>query len=83
MRGLIRAAVVHLERAVRLDPRSDLAHANLARRVRIGRRDRRCGGAGAEIVRLATYHVAPVLVAGEVYEDLGRSDDAVEHVRRR
>ena len=70
------AARIHLERAAEIDPRSDLARANLARVYEmLGRDDD--AAAEAQITRLADYHVTPVLVAGEVYEDLGRDDDAI------
>ena len=74
------ARVIHLERAVALDSRSDLARANLARVYEWTGRDDDAA-AQAQIVRLSTYHVAPVLVAGEVYEDLGRDDGRDQHVR--
>jgi O-antigen ligase/tetratricopeptide (TPR) repeat protein len=73
---LLDAAIVHLERAVALDERSDLAHANLARVYQLAGRDNDAA-AQAQLTRLAVYHVAPVLLAGEVYEDLGRDVDAV------
>jgi O-antigen ligase/tetratricopeptide (TPR) repeat protein len=74
--ALLTRARIHLERAVELDSRSELAHANLARVYEfLGRDDD--AAAQAQLVRLAVYHVAPVLVAGEVYEDLGRDVDAI------
>ncbi len=73
---LLTRARIHLERAVALDSRSDLAHANLARVYQFIGRDADAA-AQAQLVRLAVYHVAPVLVAGEVYEDLGRDVDAI------
>lgn len=73
---LLNAARVHLERAVDIDPRSDLTRANLARVYELLGRDDDAASQ-AQLVRLATYHVTPVLVAGEVYEDLGRDEDAV------
>jgi O-antigen ligase/tetratricopeptide (TPR) repeat protein len=73
---LLSASIIHLERAVALDGRSDLARANLARVYEFTGRDDDAA-AQAQIVRLSTYHVAPVLVAGEVYEDLHRDADAV------
>ena len=73
---LIEAAVIHLQRAVALDPRSDLARANLARAFQLdGRPDD--AAEQARLTRLATYHVPSVLLAGEVYEDLGRDTDAI------
>lgn len=73
---LLDAARIHLERAAEIDPRSDLARANLARVYEmLGRDDD--AAEQAQLTRLATYHVTPVLVAGEVFEDLGRDDDAV------
>jgi O-antigen ligase len=76
-RFLAEAAVVHLQRAVALDPGSDLAHADLARAYQLaGRRD----DAAAEAAKtryIARNHVQPVLLAGEVYEDLGRMSDAI------
>ena len=73
---LLTRAVVHLERAAELDSRSDLARANLARAYEFAGRDADAAKQ-AQIVRLSTYHVAPVLVAGEVYEDLHRDVDAI------
>lgn len=74
--ALLTRARIHLERAVELDSRSDLARANLARVYEFLGRDADAA-AQAQIVRLSTYHVAPVLVAGEVYEDLHRDVDAI------
>jgi O-antigen ligase/Flp pilus assembly protein TadD len=74
--SLIRAAIVNLEQARRLDPRSDLARANLARAYELAGRDEDAA-AQAQITRLATRHVPPVLAVAEVYEDLGRDTDAV------
>ncbi|TAK65789.1 MAG: hypothetical protein EPO22_04420 [Dehalococcoidia bacterium] len=76
-RSLIDKAIIHLERAVSLDRRSDLAHANLAKAYQLAGRDDDAAGE-ARMARLAIYHVTPVLVAGEVYEDIGRTDDAIE-----
>ena len=73
---LLNSARIHLERAVRIDPRSDLAHANLARVYEMMGRDDDAARE-AQLTRLADYHVTPVLVAGEVYEDLGRESDAI------
>lgn len=73
---LIEQAVVHLRRAVALDPRSDLARANLARALQLGGHPDEAAEQ-ARLTRLATYHVPPVLLAGEVYEDLGRDVDAI------
>ena len=68
--ALLNAARIHLEQAAEIDPRSDLARANLARVYEmLGRDDD--AAAQAQITRLADYHVTPVLLAGEVYEDLG------------
>lgn len=73
---LIDAAVIHLRRAVVLDPRSDLARANLARTLQLaGHADEAADE--ARLTRLSTYHVPPVLLAGEVYEELGRDTDAI------
>jgi tetratricopeptide (TPR) repeat protein len=74
--GLIREAVVNLEQAVRLDPRSDIARANLARAYQLAGRDDDAARE-AQITRLAANHVAPVLAVAEVYEDLGRTEDAI------
>lgn len=74
--ALLTRARIHLERAVELDSRSDLARANLARVYAFLGRDADAA-AQAQITRLSTYHVAPVLVAGEVYEDLHRDADAI------
>jgi O-antigen ligase/tetratricopeptide (TPR) repeat protein len=73
---LLQAATVHLQRAAQIDPRSELAHANLARAYQFAGRDDDAA-AQAQLVRLATHHVAPVLMVGEVYEDLGRDIDAI------
>jgi tetratricopeptide (TPR) repeat protein len=75
--SLIDKAIIHLQRAVSLDHRSDLAHANLAKAYQLAGRDDDAARE-AQIARLAIYHVPPVLVAGEVYEDIGRADDAIE-----
>jgi O-antigen ligase/tetratricopeptide (TPR) repeat protein len=74
--GLLQTAIIHLERAVEIDPRSDLARANLARAYQLAGRDDEAA-AQAQLTRLADYHVTSVLVAGEVYEDLGRDEDAI------
>jgi O-antigen ligase len=74
--ALLTAARIHLERAAQIDPRSDLARANLARVYEMLGRDEDAARE-AQLARLADYHVTPVLVAGEVYEDLGREEDAI------
>jgi O-antigen ligase len=73
---LLDASIIHLERAAALDPRSDLAHANLARVYDLVGRDDDAARE-AQIARLAVNHVTPVLLAGEVYEDIGRDADAI------
>ncbi len=75
--ALIAAAVVHLRRAVALDPRSDLAHANLARAYQLAGRADDAAAEAAKTRYIARDHVQPVLMVGEVYEDLGRQDDAI------
>jgi tetratricopeptide (TPR) repeat protein len=75
-RGLLDAAIIHLERAAELDRYADLPRANLARAYQLAGRDDDAARAAA-LTRLATYHVTPVLFVGEVYEDLGRTDDAI------
>lgn len=76
-RALIDAAIVHLEQAVKLDSRSVLARANLARAYAFAGRDDDAARE-AQLTRLAVHHVPPVLAAGEVYEDIGRENDAIE-----
>ena len=75
--ALIDAAIVHLEQAVRLDPRSDIARANLARAYQLAGRDEDADRE-ANLARLAVYHVPPVLAAGEIYEDMGYDEKAIE-----
>ena len=75
-RALIDAAIVHLEQAVRIDKRSDLARANLARAYQLAGREEDAARE-ANLVRLAVHHVPPVLAAGEVYEDMGYDDEAI------
>lgn len=75
-RTLIDAAIVHLEQAVRLDARSVLARANLARAYQLAGRDEDAARE-AQLTRLSVHHVPPVLAAGEVYEDMGYDADAV------
>ena len=74
--SLIDSAIIHLEQAARIDSRSDIARANLARAYQLAGRDDDAARE-AKITRLATHHVTPVLAAAEVYELLGRDDDAV------
>lgn len=74
--ALIDAAVVHLEQAVKIDPRSDIGRANLAQAYALaGRKDD--AAREAKIVRLAGHHIPPVLAAGEVYETIGMEEDAI------
>ena len=73
---LIDASIAHLQRAVDLDKRSDLAHANLARAYQLAGRNDEAAGEAAKTRIIAQYHVQPVLMVGEVYEDAGRPDDA-------
>lgn len=75
-RSLIDNAIIHFERAVELDKRSDLARANLARAYQLAGRDDEAAEQ-AMVARLTIFHVPPVLVAGEVFEALGREEDAV------
>lgn len=74
--SLIESAVIHLEQAVRIDKRSDLARANLARAYQLAGREEDAARE-AQLTRLAAHHVTPVLAAGEVYELLGREEDAI------
>ncbi|MHB8376799.1 MAG: O-antigen ligase family protein [Dehalococcoidia bacterium] len=76
-RALVDAAVVHLQRAVALDPRSDLAHADLARAYQLAGRGGEAAAEAAKTRYIARDHVQPVLMVGEVYEDLGRQEDAI------
>ncbi|MDP9237522.1 MAG: O-antigen ligase family protein [Chloroflexota bacterium] len=76
-RSLIDNAIVHLKRAVDLDYRSDLAHANLARAYQLGGLDDDAAGEALKTRFIARFHVPAVLVAGEVYERIGRTDDAI------
>jgi hypothetical protein len=70
-RCVARAARGHLE------PRAEMIRGRLARIARVSV----LGGTTMLRIRrshrLADYHVTPVLVAGEVYEDLGRDEDAI------
>jgi len=74
---LIQAAVVNLEQAARLDARSDIARANLARAYQFAGREEDAARE-ARITRLAAHHVPPVLAVAEVYEDMGYDGDAVD-----
>ncbi|MEX0750330.1 MAG: O-antigen ligase family protein [Dehalococcoidia bacterium] len=74
---LLGPAIVHLERAAAIDPRSDIARANLARAYQLAGRDEDAARE-AQITRLAANHVTPVLAVAEVYEDLGYEEEAVE-----
>jgi len=76
-RVLIDNAVAHLQRAVALDERSDIAHADLARAYQLAGDDTRAADEAAKVRVIARDHMQPVLAAGEVYEDLGRTDDAI------
>lgn len=75
--ALIRAAVVNLEQATRLDKRSDIARANLARAYQLAGRQEDAARE-AQIARLAAHHVPPVLAVAEVYEDMGYDDAAID-----
>jgi tetratricopeptide (TPR) repeat protein len=75
-RALIANAVVNLEQAVRLDERSDIARANLARAYQLAGRDEDAARE-AQITRLAANHVPPVLAVAEVYEDMGLEEEAI------
>lgn len=75
-RALLDAAIIHLEQAVKIDPRSDLGRANLAQAYALAGRTEDAARE-AKIVRLAGHHVPPVLAAGEVYESIGMEDDAI------
>ncbi|MBF6600800.1 MAG: tetratricopeptide repeat protein [Dehalococcoidia bacterium] len=77
-RSLIANAVVHLQRAVALDPRSDLAHANLARAYALAGRDDDAAAEAAKTRVIARTNWQPVLMVGDVYEDTGRGDTAIE-----
>jgi tetratricopeptide (TPR) repeat protein len=78
VRPLIDRAIVHLERAVDLDDGSDLAHANLAKAYQLAGRDDDAAKEAQKTRYIAKYHVAPVLMAAEVYEAMGRTDDAID-----
>lgn len=74
--SLIETAIVHLEQAVRLDRRSDIARANLAKAYQLAGREEDAARE-AQTTRLAVFHVPSVLAAAEVYEKLGRDEDAI------
>ena len=74
---MIASAIAHLERAVALDPRSDIAHANLAKAYLFAGRERQAADEAQKTRFIARFHVPPVLAAAEVYEALGLTDDAV------
>jgi O-antigen ligase/Flp pilus assembly protein TadD len=74
--ALISGAIVNLEQAARLDPRSDIARANLARAYQLAGREEDAARE-ANITRLAANHVPPVLAVAEVYEDMGADEDAI------
>ncbi len=76
--ALIEAAVIHLRRAVALDKRSDIAHADLARAYQLAGRPDDAVREAAKTRYIARYHVQPVLMVGEIYEDMGRTDDAID-----
>jgi O-antigen ligase/predicted Zn-dependent protease len=78
IRPLIDRAIIHLQRAVALDSRSDLAHANLAKAYELAGRTDDAAAEAQKTRFIARYHVAPVLMVAEVYEDLGRADDAID-----
>jgi len=75
--ALLDAAIVHLERAAAIDPRSDIARANLARAYQLAGRNEDAARE-AQITRLAVNHVTPVLAVAEVYEDMGYEREAIE-----
>lgn len=75
---LIDGAVIHLERAVNLDERSDIAHANLAIAYELAGRDDEAAAEAQKARYIARYHVPPVLAAAEVYERIGRADEAID-----
>ncbi|HYM14265.1 MAG TPA: O-antigen ligase family protein [Dehalococcoidia bacterium] len=77
-RQLIDRAIIHLQRAVALDPRSDLAHANLAKAYQLAGQPAAAADEAQKTRFIARYHVPPVLMVGEVYEALGRTNDAVD-----
>ncbi len=77
-RALIDAAIVHLQRAVALDYRSDLAHANLARAYALAGRNNDAQAEAKKTRVIARFHVPPVLAAGEVFEMIGDTDDAID-----
>ncbi len=76
-RAALDGAVTNTEQAVRLDKRSDIARANLARVYELAGRDEDAARE-AQITRLAVNHVPPVIAVAEVYEDMGYTDDAVD-----
>jgi tetratricopeptide (TPR) repeat protein len=76
--ALIDAAVIHLERAVALDNRSDLAHANLARAYALAGRADDAKAEAKKTRYIARFHVPPILAAGEVFEMIGDTDDAID-----
>jgi tetratricopeptide (TPR) repeat protein len=76
--SLISNAVVHLQRAIALDPRSDLAHADLARAYDLAGKHDQAAAEAAKTRVIARNHWQPALMAGEVYEDIGHNADAID-----
>lgn len=75
--ALLDRAIIHFERAVELDERSALAHANLARAYQMAGRDDEAAEQAAATRFISRHHVPPVLMVAEVYEDMDREEDAI------
>jgi tetratricopeptide (TPR) repeat protein len=71
-------AIVSLQRAADLDPRSAIAYANLARMLADGGRNDEARDAALEAQRFAGADDAVLLVAAGVLEDVGAEPEAVQ-----
>lgn len=78
VRYLLDEAVSHLRRGTDLDPRSAIGHANLARAYLLAGREEEAFDAALEARRWAGRDTAVLLAAGNVLEELGREEEAVE-----
>lgn len=78
VRYLLDEAVSHLRRGTELEPRSAIGHANLARAYLLAGREEEAFDAALGARRWAGRDTAVLLAAGNVLEELGREEEAIE-----
>ncbi len=78
LEAFLQQSIEHLRRGVELDPRSAIGYANLARALELEGADEEAKAAALKAQSLAGADATVLLAAGNVLEDIGATEEAVE-----